>query len=109
MTSLLAYGVRLAFVLGHASMNLLNDIWSDRARKDGGHGVRRPGGLAIFADDRDGRSRSHCKGLEKLNLVIKLSESDKGLNTSERYGEEAYQYLARRQLEQWRCRAWGGG
>lgn len=62
VTSLLADSVRLTLVLVHASVNMLNDIRSDRAGEDGRDGVGGAGGSAIFADDRDGRSRSHCEG-----------------------------------------------
>lgn len=62
VTGLLAHCVRLALVLGHAGVNLLHDIRSDRAGEDGGNGVGRARGLTIFADDRNGRSRSHCEG-----------------------------------------------
>ena len=62
MTSLLAHGVRLTLVLGHASVNLLHDIRADRGAEDSRDGVGRARGLTIFADDRDGRSRSHCEG-----------------------------------------------
>lgn len=59
MTGLLADGVRLALVLGHALVNLLDDIGTDRAQEDGRQSVSVAGGLAILADDGDGRSRSH--------------------------------------------------
>lgn len=59
MTGLLAHGVRLALVLGHASVHLLNDIGTDRAREDGGNGVGSSGGSTILADDGNGRSRRH--------------------------------------------------
>lgn len=68
MTSLLAHSIRLALVLGHASVNLLHDIRSDRAGEDGRDGVGSSRGSTIFADDRDGRSRSHCDGLGDLDL-----------------------------------------
>lgn len=61
MTSLLAHGIGLALVLGHASVNLLDNVRSDRAAEDGGNGVGSSRGSAIFADDGDGRSRSHCE------------------------------------------------
>jgi len=62
VTSLLANSIRLALVLGHASVNLLHDIRSDRAGEDSGDGVGSSRGSTIFADDRDGRSGSHCEG-----------------------------------------------
>lgn len=62
MTGLLAHGVRLSLVLGHASVNLLDNVRSDRAGEDGGNGVGSSRGSTIFADDRDGRSRSHFEG-----------------------------------------------
>lgn len=60
MTGLLADGVGLALVLGQALVNLLDDIGTDRAQEDSRQGVGVAGGLAILADDGDGRSRSHC-------------------------------------------------
>lgn len=63
VTGLLAHGVRLALVLGHAGMDLLDNIRADRAREDGGNGMGSSSGSTIFADDRNGRSRSHCEGL----------------------------------------------
>ena len=62
MTGLLAHGVGLALVLGHAGVNLLHDIRADRAGEDSRDGVGGPRGSTIFADDCDGRSRSHCDG-----------------------------------------------
>jgi hypothetical protein len=62
VTSLLAHSVRLTLVLGHASVNLLNDIGSDRAGEDSRNGVGSSGGRAILAQDGDGRSRGHCEG-----------------------------------------------
>lgn len=56
MTGLLADSIRLALVLGHASVNLLHDIRSDRAGEDGGNGVGSSRGSTILADDSDGRS-----------------------------------------------------
>lgn len=61
MTGLLAHGVWLALVLGDTSVNLLDDIRSDRAGEDSRNGVGSSRGSTIFADDRDGRSRSHCE------------------------------------------------
>lgn len=62
MTSLLADGIRLALVLGHASVNLLHDIRSDRAGEDGRNGVGSSRGSTILSDDRNGRSGGHCDG-----------------------------------------------
>lgn len=62
VTGLLAHGVRLALVLGHSGVDVLDDIRADRAREDGRNGVGSSRGSTIFADDRNGRSRSHCEG-----------------------------------------------
>ena len=59
MTGLLANGIRLPLVLGHSGVNLLDDIRADGAQEYGRVRVRRTGGSAIGADDRDGRSGSH--------------------------------------------------
>jgi hypothetical protein len=80
--SLLAHGVRLTFVLGHAGVHGLDDITariliskfdrgadgkfrvrSDRRVEDGGERVCLPGGGAIAAEDADGGTRRHlCSG-----------------------------------------------
>lgn len=60
MTGLLADGVRLAFVLGHASVDVFHDIRADRGREDLGEDLGRTGGLAIGANDANGRSGGHC-------------------------------------------------
>lgn len=60
MTGLFADGVRLALVLGHAGVHLLDDIRADRAQKDSRDGVGGAAGLAISALDGDGRARRHC-------------------------------------------------
>lgn len=73
MTGLLADGVRLPLVLGHASVNLLNDIRADRAQEDRGDGVRGTGGRAIGAEDRDSRSGSHFVYLRSLGKRIEVS------------------------------------
>lgn len=62
MTSLLAHSIGLTLVLGDTGVNLLDNVRSDRAREDGGNGVGSSSGSTIFADDRDGRSRSHFEG-----------------------------------------------
>ena len=62
VTSLLAHSVGLTLVLGHASVNLLNDIGSDRAGEDSRNGMGGSGGRAILSKDGDGRSRGHCEG-----------------------------------------------
>lgn len=49
MTSFLAHSIWLAAVLGHALVNLLDDIESDRATEDGGKRVGLVAGLAIGA------------------------------------------------------------
>lgn len=61
MTGLLANGVRLALVLCHSLVNLLNNVGTDRGREDIGDRVGGTAGLAIGADDRNGRSGSHCE------------------------------------------------
>lgn len=62
VTSLLAHSIRLSLVLSDTGVNLLDDVRSDRAGEDGGNGVGSSRGSTIFADDRDGRSRSHFEG-----------------------------------------------
>ncbi len=59
MTGLLTDGVRLALVLGHAGVDVLDDIRADRGREDLGEDLGGTGGLAIGADNRDGRSGGH--------------------------------------------------
>lgn len=77
MTSLLAHGVRLALVLGHAGVNVLHDIRADRSTEDGRDGVGRARGLTIFADDRDGRSGSHCEGIRR---TLTCEKKKKGMS-----------------------------
>lgn len=60
MTGLLADGVRLALVLGHAGVDVLDDIRADRGAEDLGEDLGGTGGLAIGADNGDGRSGGHC-------------------------------------------------
>jgi hypothetical protein len=72
VTGLLAHGVRLALVLGHAGVNVLHDIRADGSTEDGRDGVGRARGLTIFADDRDGRSGSHCEGI-RGTLTCKMN------------------------------------
>jgi hypothetical protein len=62
VTGLLAHSIRLSLVLSDTGVNLLDNVRSDRAGEDGGNGVGSSSGSTIFADDRDGRSRSHCEG-----------------------------------------------
>lgn len=59
VTGLLAHGVRLALVLSHALVDILDDIGTDGGREDGGDGVGGLGGLAIGTHDRDGWSGGH--------------------------------------------------
>jgi len=59
MTGLLAHGVGLALVLGHAGVNLLDNIGSDGGGKDGRDRMASSRRRAIFADDCDGRSGGH--------------------------------------------------
>ena len=75
MTGLLADGVRLALVLGHAGVDVLHDIRADRGREDLGEDLGGTGGLAIGADDGDGRSGGHCfrdgrKGLQSRQTTL---------------------------------------
>lgn len=72
MTSLLAHGIGLSLVLGHTGVNLLDNVRSDRAGEDGGNGVGSSSGSTIFADDGDGRSRSHCEGWD-LDLATRVN------------------------------------
>jgi hypothetical protein len=66
VASLNADGIRLSLVLGHSGVDFLDDIRSNWAQENGGHGVGSSRRSTIFADDGDGRSRSHC--IEDLNL-----------------------------------------
>ena len=68
VSGLLAHGVRLTLVLGHSSVNLLDDIRSDRTGEDSGNGMGSSSGSTIFADDGNGRSGSHCEGLGDFDL-----------------------------------------
>ena len=71
VASLLADGVRLTLVLGHALVNLLDDIRADGAQEHLGDGVSRAGGRAIGAQDGDGRSGGHFvqdSGLLGINI-----------------------------------------
>lgn len=61
VTGLLAHGVGLALVLGHALVDILDDIGTDGGGEDGGHRVGGLGGLAIGTQNRDGRSGGHCE------------------------------------------------
>ena len=60
VTGLLADGVRLTLVLGHAGVHLVDDIRADRGTEDLGEGYSGAAGRAIGADDGDGGSRGHC-------------------------------------------------
>jgi hypothetical protein len=51
VTSLLADGVRLPLVLGHAGVDVLDDIRADGGAEDLGEDLSGAGGLAIGADD----------------------------------------------------------
>lgn len=73
VTSLLADGVRLALVLGHAGVNLLDDIRADRAQEHSRDGVGVAGGSAIGADDGDGRTGGHC-----IEIKVGIYESVEG-------------------------------
>ena len=86
VTGLLAHGVRLALVLGHAGVNLLDDVRADRAGEDGGEGMGVLGRLAIGADDRDGGPGRHffeirrwviCGGQEtSLSVELEMTKSN---------------------------------
>lgn len=93
MTGLLAHGVWLALVLGHASVDLpvdipsvsaliaisfvsglvLDNVRSDRGLEDIGEGEGVLGGSTIGAVDGNGRSGGHCDG-----VVLWLVEADGG-------------------------------
>ena len=60
VTGLFADGVRLALVLGHAGVDVLDNIRADRGAEDLGEDLGGTGGLAIGADNGDGRSGGHC-------------------------------------------------
>jgi len=80
VTSLLAHSVGLTLVLRQSSVNLLDDIGSDRAVEDGGDDMGLARRATIFADDADGRSGGHrfgisfpsMKSLLKLNLQLEM-------------------------------------
>lgn len=59
MTGLLADGVRLPLVLGHAGVDVLDDIRADGGAEDLGEDLGGAGGLAIGADNGDSRSGGH--------------------------------------------------
>lgn len=59
VAGLLADGVRLPLVLGHAGVDVLDDIRADRGAEDLGEDLSGAGGLAIGADNGDGRSGGH--------------------------------------------------
>lgn len=65
MASLGADGVRLPLVLGHAGVDLLDDIRADGAGEDLGHGVRVAAGATALADDADGRPLGHGFGIRR--------------------------------------------
>ena len=72
VTSLLAHGIRLTLVLSDTSVHLLDNVRSDRAGEDSRNGVGSSSGSTIFADDRNGRSRSHCDGWGTWTLQEKM-------------------------------------
>lgn len=59
MTSLLGDGVGLSLVLGHAGVDVLDDIRADRGAEDLGEDLSGAGGLAIGAENGDSRSGGH--------------------------------------------------
>lgn len=71
MTGLLADGVRLALVLGHAGVNRLDDIRADRGREDGRDGVGSSRRSTVLADDGNGRTRRHCGGSVAKELNVR--------------------------------------
>lgn len=56
VAGLLAHGIRLALVLRHAGMDLLDNVGSNGRGEDGGDGMGSSRRRTIFADDGDGRS-----------------------------------------------------
>lgn len=94
LAGLLADGVRLALVLGHADVHLpveevssafpppkcpssmrvgvLDNVRADGRREDGGEGLGGPGGLALSRSDRNGRTRRHCcRSMSMVRLKTK--------------------------------------
>ena len=59
VTGLLADGIRLPLVLGHAGVDVLDDIRADRGAEDLGKDLSGTGGLAIGADNGNGRAGGH--------------------------------------------------
>ena len=77
MAGLLADRVRLALVLGHAGVNLLDNVGADGAQEHRRDGVGGVAGLAIGAVDGDGRSRGHCVGMGVVDgCVVDWSTRD---------------------------------
>jgi hypothetical protein len=75
VTGLLADGVRLALVLGHAGVDVFDDVGANRGRENLGEDLGGTGSLAIGADDGDGRSGGHCfrdgrKGLQTRQTTL---------------------------------------
>jgi len=56
MTGLLAHGIWLPLVLGHAGVNLLDDIRTNRSLENARKGSSISAGSAISSVDSDGRS-----------------------------------------------------
>lgn len=79
MTSLLAHSIGLSLVLGDTGVNMLDNIRSDRAGEDSGDGVGSSRRRTIFADDGDGRSRSHCEEGWDLDLMMATRVSKGGI------------------------------
>ena len=69
MASLLADGVGLSLVLGHSGVDVLDDIGPDGGAEDLGEDLSGTGGLAIGADDGDGRSGGHFVDESGLGFV----------------------------------------
>lgn len=59
MASLLRDGIWLAAVLGHTSVNMVNNVRSDRSLEDGGEGERLAARLAFRRNDGDGWPGGH--------------------------------------------------
>lgn len=70
MAGLLADGVRLTLVLSHASVDVLDDVRADWGTEDLGKDLGGAGGLAIGADNGDGRSGGHrIQGVRGLRMI----------------------------------------
>lgn len=59
MAGFLADGIGLALVLGHAGMNVLDDVRTDWGREDLWQDLGGTSALAVGADNGNGRSGGH--------------------------------------------------